>query len=202
MTKNSEPEIQYQVADLIIDVGTCRVLAGDRELPIQKLSFDLLAALLRRAPNVLTTAEIMDEVWGDVVVAEETVTQRVKLLRDALGPDRRGIVLTVRGRGFRIDAPVEVIGADDDKSELSEPSRGGGHRPRLSVGRPYVLAAMAVVASLIGLYAYLVVENNRGGTNGSTALIAEPAERTIAVVPFLNSSGNLENESLKRCCMY
>lgn len=196
MTIDSEADVQYRVADLTVDTGTCRVLDGGKEIPVQKLSFDLFVALLRRAPRVLTTAELMDAVWGDVVVAEETVTQRVKLLRDALGPDRRGIVRTVRGRGFRIDAPVDRVDGADVAGEPPRPSGGEGRRQYAARRRSYVLAVAAVVGLSVALYIYSVTEDDINATDAATTRTVGPSERTIAVVPFLNSSGNPENEYL------
>lgn len=196
MTNIPQSEMRYRVGDLIVDAGTCRLLDGDKEIPVPKLSFDLLLALLRHAPNVVTTSELMDEVWGDVVVAEETVTQRVKLLRDLLGSDRREIVRTVRGRGFRIDAPVEVIGTDGVRGAPTNQSKVKRHRRHPTARRHYLLTAAAVVLLSITLYAYFIGEREVDIVDGQTALIAEPADRTIAVVPFLNASGSPENEYL------
>ena len=76
---------RYQVADLTIDAGTWQVVRGDDTLSVPRLSFDVLLALIRAAPNTLSVDELMDEVWGNVVVNPETVTKRVELMREALG---------------------------------------------------------------------------------------------------------------------
>ena len=46
----------------------------------------------------------MREVWPEVVVNPETVTQRVKLLRQALGDsaDNPRYIVAVRGHGYRM----------------------------------------------------------------------------------------------------
>jgi DNA-binding response OmpR family regulator len=75
----------YQVDDLIIDIGLQRVTRGDIEIPLPALSFELLLALTRAAPNLVTYDQLMERVWAGVVVNPETVTQRIKLVRDALG---------------------------------------------------------------------------------------------------------------------
>ena len=42
----------YRVDDLRIDVGRRIVSRGDADIPVPKLSFDLLLVLVRAAPNV------------------------------------------------------------------------------------------------------------------------------------------------------
>jgi TolB-like protein len=95
---------QYQIADLLVDVGQQRVRRADVEIPIPKLSFDLFLALIRAAPNVVSNDELMTQVWPRVVVSPETISQRVKLLRDALGDDARApqYIARVRSRGYRL----------------------------------------------------------------------------------------------------
>jgi DNA-binding winged helix-turn-helix (wHTH) protein len=74
-------------ADLRIDAGRRIVSRGKTEIPLPKLSFDLLLTLLQHAPNVVSIDDFMQQVWPGLVVSPETVSQRVKLLRDALGDD-------------------------------------------------------------------------------------------------------------------
>lgn len=48
---------------------------------------DLLLALARAAPNLASIDFLMHQVWPGRVVSPETVSQRAKLLRGALGDD-------------------------------------------------------------------------------------------------------------------
>ena len=98
----------FDFADLRIDVGRRIVSRGKNEIPLPKLSFDLLLMLLQRAPNVVSIDDFMQQVWLGLVVSPETVSQRVKLLRDALGDDPHNAkyVAGVRGLGYRVIPPV------------------------------------------------------------------------------------------------
>ena len=78
------PRERYRIADLTVEVDTVRVLRDGGEIALPRLSFDLLVTLARRAPQVVTTEQLMDDVWPGLIVGPETVTQRVKLIRDAL----------------------------------------------------------------------------------------------------------------------
>ena len=74
----------YQVADLTVDTRRVTVLRAGQPVAVTGLSFDLLVALIEAAPRVVSQDELMDRVWSGLVVGPETVSQRIKLLRDAL----------------------------------------------------------------------------------------------------------------------
>ena len=78
---------QFCLADLHVDLGLQSVRRDSIEIPLPKLSFDVLLALARAAPNILSIDDLMSQVWKGLVVNPETVSQRIKLLRDALGDD-------------------------------------------------------------------------------------------------------------------
>lgn len=98
---------RYRLLDLTIDLARQRVERAGQPLDVAGLSFRLLACLLERADRVVGFDELMTEVWAPAVVNEETVTQRVRLLRQSLGDDARRprYVRTVRGRGYQLGAP-------------------------------------------------------------------------------------------------
>lgn len=100
----------YCAGDLLIDVGRQRVVRDNQMIALPKLSFDLLVALARAAPNLVSSEALLRQVWPRVVVGPETLNQRVKLVRDALGDDFRHprYVEGLRGRGYRLIPPVEV----------------------------------------------------------------------------------------------
>src|SRR5271163_2646758 len=103
--------MKYSLSDLRIDTGRQLVSRATDSIPLPKLSYDLLLALIRAAPNVVSLDELMQLVWPGVVVSPETVSQRVKLLRDALDDDPRvpRYIAVLRGRGYQVVAAVEEI---------------------------------------------------------------------------------------------
>jgi TolB-like protein/Flp pilus assembly protein TadD/DNA-binding winged helix-turn-helix (wHTH) protein len=101
----------YQVEDLIIDLGQERVLRGAIDIPLPHLSFELLLALVRAAPDLVTFDQLSERVWAGLVITPETISQRVKLVRDALGDDPHAprYIAGVRGRGYRMVASVRPL---------------------------------------------------------------------------------------------
>src|SRR5262245_56045783 len=100
----------YRVGDLVVDFRGARLLRGGRGAGGRGLPFDLLAARVRRAPAFVSVRDLMDEVWPKLVVGPENVSQRVKLVRAALGDDAEHprYIEGVRGKGYRVVAAVEA----------------------------------------------------------------------------------------------
>lgn len=107
----------YRFVDLTIDCGKRLVLRDRDVLNVSGLSFDLLVVLLEEAPNIVTIDELMRRVWHGVVVNPETISQRVKLLRHAIGDDARAprYISVVRGRGYRALAAVQPATEERDR---------------------------------------------------------------------------------------
>lgn len=163
MTAESGKTERYRVSGLTIDLGTCAAIYKNKTIELPRLSFDLLVALMRHAPNVVTFDKLIEEVWDGRFVAEETVTQRVKLLRDALADAgyTSQLVTTVRGRGYRLASPVE----HEEVGDVPLPTA----RPRNIA----VAAGVVVLVIAVAIYAWLQSISTMG-----------PDERSVAVLPF------------------
>ncbi len=97
-----------QLADLTIDLDRRETKRGDETLDLRGLTFDLFAVLLRGEGETVGLDRIVADVWQGEPVSNEVITQRVRLLRRALGDDPAAprYVETVRQKGYRICAVV------------------------------------------------------------------------------------------------
>lgn len=95
---------RFRIDDLTLDFALKRVYRGRKTIDLPTLSFELLAELARAAPATLSCDALIERVWNGAVVNEETVTQRVRLLRRALGDGGRHprYIVSDRGRGYRL----------------------------------------------------------------------------------------------------
>ncbi len=115
----------FIVGDLHVDVGQQRVTRAGIAIPLPNLSFQLLLALIRVAPNILSNDLLMARVWPGMIVSPETVAKRVNLLREALGDNAQEprYIAGVRSRGYRLIATVSSAPrpAPPDEGSLSAP---------------------------------------------------------------------------------
>ena len=98
----------FLVGDLHVEVGQQRVTRAGIDITLPNLSFELLLALIRVAPNFLSNDSLMARVWPGQIVTPETVAKRVNLLRVALGDSAQEprYIAGVRSRGYRLVAAV------------------------------------------------------------------------------------------------
>lgn len=192
----------YQVDDLAIDINRRRVLRRNQEIPLPELSFDVLLTLVRAAPRVVSFDELMSSAWTGLVVTPEAVTQRIKLLRHALGDESRAprYIQGVRGRGYRILAPVvELPGQESPRGATASVPHAADLAPTTSSAwitapRVLVVASIFVLFAVAAIIATIAPRDPAGADAALPASPAEAAAGTIAVLPFVNMSGHPDDE--------
>jgi TolB-like protein/Flp pilus assembly protein TadD/DNA-binding winged helix-turn-helix (wHTH) protein len=201
----------YQADDLIIDLGQRRVTRAGSDIPMSHLSFELLVTLARSAPDVVTFDQLTERVWTGLVITPETISQRVKLVRDALGDDPHAprYIAGVRGSGYRMVAPVKplkdrrrptaapavpywVKSAEEDQSTSAEApaaSTGTAPAPR---GALAWAGGMLVIAVLLAapwaITHYLRAPKPAGALISTPGSVVVQPPRTIAVLPLVDMS--------------
>jgi DNA-binding winged helix-turn-helix (wHTH) protein/tetratricopeptide (TPR) repeat protein len=79
-------------------------------IPLPPKVYQVLAYLLAQRDRVVPREELLAHVWPGVYVSEATLNSYIMAIRQALGDDGQNqrLVRTVRGRGYRFVARVEV----------------------------------------------------------------------------------------------
>lgn len=95
-----------------IDAVQRRLLRRGDLVPLPPKAFDLLLALVRARPNLVSKAELMNSLWPDTAVEESNLTQNVFQLRKALGETAHDhtFIVTVPGQGYRFVADAHQPG--------------------------------------------------------------------------------------------
>lgn len=94
------------VQDVRLDPESGRVWRGDREIRLSRKEFQLLHALMGRAGDVVSRAELMQTVWQTTFwTSSKTIDVHLGWLRRKLGDDPRCpcLITTLRGRGLRFE---------------------------------------------------------------------------------------------------
>jgi DNA-binding response OmpR family regulator len=85
----------HRFGDIDIDLGARRVSKNGEDVQLTRKEFDILVLLVRRAGDVVTRDEFLNELWGkDVYVAPRTVDTHVGTLRRKLEPDPKTLLKT------------------------------------------------------------------------------------------------------------
>ena len=139
MTEDDQTRV-LQIGDLVLDTGTRELRRGSQTIELPKLSFRLVQVLAEAAPNVVPAERLIEEVWSGRVVSPETLTQRIKLVRQALGDDASSphYIGLVRGEGYRMLADV---------GELPPAPEGFPQQVMAELGRRRVLQVALIYAA-------------------------------------------------------
>jgi TolB-like protein/DNA-binding winged helix-turn-helix (wHTH) protein len=212
----------FLVGDLRVDVGQQRITRSDAEIALPNLSFQLLVALVRAAPDVLSHDALMARVWPGLVVSPETLHKRANLLREALGDGAREsrYISAVRSRGYRLVAEVRraerlapppgaqasqtMTATPDDEPPAPDAARSETTivSTKPSAKRWLRLGLFAAAVLAIGIGARTTIRTHRANSaadipQGTDAPIGTRA-RTVAVMPFENISADANDAYLAR----
>jgi DNA-binding winged helix-turn-helix (wHTH) protein/tetratricopeptide (TPR) repeat protein len=111
MDQDPDQRTVFKAGDLELEPHTRRLRIGGRIVYAPRLSYRLLEVLIKEAPRVVSADELIEKVWQNRIVSPETITQRVKLARQAIGDDAKEpkYIAVVWGQGYRFLADVERI---------------------------------------------------------------------------------------------
>jgi predicted ATPase/DNA-binding winged helix-turn-helix (wHTH) protein len=86
------------------------LLEGDKPVRLGSRAFDILAALVERAGEVVGKDELIARAWPRTFIEESNLKFQISALRRALGDGQGGrrYVVTVPGRGYNFVAPVRI----------------------------------------------------------------------------------------------
>ena len=98
------------IDDLAIDRARRKVYRDGTVIALSGLSYKTLDALIEAAPEPLTIDELIARAWNGTAVSDAAVTQRIRLLRQALGDDVKQprYIETLRNEGYRLIPPVRT----------------------------------------------------------------------------------------------
>jgi TolB-like protein/DNA-binding winged helix-turn-helix (wHTH) protein/Tfp pilus assembly protein PilF len=224
-TPNPTPDpAGYEVDDLTLELAPRRVRRAGTVIPLKALSFDLLVALVRAAPNLLSFEQLSERVWSGLVISPETIVQRVKLLRGALGDDSQAprYIEGVRGRGYRLIAEVRplrerqgtsesIVPPSKTSEEEESPSEQAGVAATgAATSAPSVMPSAAprsarwiplgwiggtlIMAGLLAASWAILHDRGLSKPAERTSVVISPVIGSLAVLPLDNLSGDKEQE--------
>jgi TolB-like protein/DNA-binding winged helix-turn-helix (wHTH) protein/tetratricopeptide (TPR) repeat protein len=183
----------FVFGDFTLDLTRGCLRAGEHPIELRPKSFAVLLHLVQNAGRLVSKDELIQVVWPDVAVSDDSLAKCVSEVRAALRDADQRFVKTVPKRGYLLDLPVSPVGEAPElpvsvPASVAEPSTGAeaetAHLREAAVsarsrwrGRP-LLAAAAVGVSLALLALSL-----------SWRFVTAPSESdraSIAVLPFSN----------------
>jgi TolB-like protein/DNA-binding winged helix-turn-helix (wHTH) protein len=178
------PEIDLKSAETITFGGfvfltksnQLRTVEG-KSVDLRSQSAEVLSVLTARPGEIVSKDALMQAVWPDTFVTDDSLTQCIADIRRALGDDAHVIVETVPKRGYRLNAdPSDAAGSN----AVAGTERARTRSPR----RGFILAAIVLVAAAIGAY--------YGADTWRAAPVQSSDMPRIAVLPFEDMSAGAD----------
>ncbi|HZP05274.1 MAG TPA: winged helix-turn-helix domain-containing protein [Terracidiphilus sp.] len=189
----------YRFGPFVLDLRSGDLSRNGRPVRLQEKPRSLLLALAERRGELVSRRELHEHLWPEdtFVDFEDGLNAAMSKLREALDDDSQAprYIETVRGRGYRFVAKVEVLGEEEEPAPepapLSTPSDlwpipvaeqvsvpDTSRRPisRILVG---VLSSLLLVAAALWFFHWRAVH-------------ARPI--SIAVLPFANMTGDASRD--------
>ena len=156
----------YWFDDFTLDVAARKLLRGDTATALPSRAFDALVYLIERRERLVQKNELIDAIWSDVVVTDDSLTHAISVVRRALADERAHpkYIETVPRRGYRfigtvrtdeVERSVEPTTREPDAapatSQVAAPSSPRRRPTRLG----WIAAGAAAFAALIALLALL-----------------------------------------------
>src|SRR5579859_796284 len=125
---------RFRLGPWLVDPMLDTISRDGAVVKLEPRAMRLLSCLAKRAGEVSTIQELLDECWRGVVVTSQSVYQAVAQLRSALGdnPLNPTYIASIPRRGYRLVAPV--IPVEEPVGELNQVSPS--ERPSASSGVP------------------------------------------------------------------
>src|SRR5277367_5008530 len=161
------------------------VVRAGEALPVEPKAFRVLLFLLRNPHKLISKDELLDAVWNETAVSENSLTRSVALLRRVLGDDKREprYIATVPTVGYRFlcdvqmkeetlaglvtadpDPPSSEVAVDGEEEHADRPADNRWKR------RSLIAAGVGAVLLVLIVAAYFVhgAISNRAGRAPST----------------------------------
>src|SRR6476469_1376241 len=107
MADATDDQIVLCFADFVLDPGRSRLCdVSGTEIPLRPKSFDVLQLFVQRAGQMLRKDVVLDAVWPNVHVTEDSLVQCVRDIRRALRDEAGSMLRTVARKGYIFDVEV------------------------------------------------------------------------------------------------
>jgi len=101
----------YEFGPILVDTLSRQIWRNGDIVAVPSKAFDILVYLAARPDSTVPKEELINAVWRDMFVSEDSLVHSMSVLRRALGDDSANpqLIITVPRRGYRLRGPVRTL---------------------------------------------------------------------------------------------
>jgi len=111
----------YSFGEFTLDLDRGALLSAGEDIKLRPKSFEVLRYLVEHDGRLVSKDELLDAIWGNTVVTEDSVTQCLIDIRRALHDQSQKTIRTVPRRGYVFELPVTKRGGRVEASSVVSP---------------------------------------------------------------------------------
>jgi predicted ATPase/DNA-binding winged helix-turn-helix (wHTH) protein len=176
--KTEENPVRYRFADFVLDLERGALLKANREVKLRPKVFDALRFLVENRGRLVRKEELIQALWPDAFVTDDSLVQCMVELRRALEDRAQEILKTIPRRGYVFGAELNEV-KDVPVQEASAPAPRLAGSSRLPVPRTPLIGRERELAGIQQLLldpAVRLVTLTGSGGSGKTRLGLQVAE--------------------------
>jgi DNA-binding winged helix-turn-helix (wHTH) protein len=115
-------ERPFRLGEWLVEPRLNRLTRDGESIQIELKMMGVLLCLARNAAEVVTRRQLVESVWDEGFVADNTITHAVAELRKAFGDSHRNplFIETIHRRGYRLIAPVHFYEMSSFRSSATD----------------------------------------------------------------------------------
>jgi transcriptional activator of cad operon len=162
---------------------------------LEERTMRLLLCLAEHPGEIVSIEDLLNQVWSDVTVTQDSVYQAVTSLRRLLGDDPKqpAYIATVPRLGYRMVATVSPWTDQRTDPQPDHSAALTNTAPRRRTGFTWV-AGSALCLALVVLVAFQFRGKIANNSHAPAAAVAPQSENSIAVLPFLDLTEGMKEE--------
>src|SRR3954451_7524657 len=104
--------MMFRFGEYTLDLAQGCLRTADREVDLRPKSFAVLRCLVENAGRLVTKEELIEAVWPNVTVTDESLARCISEIRQAIADADQKIIKTMPRRGYRFSMLVSQQPAD------------------------------------------------------------------------------------------
>lgn len=156
---------KFSFGDVTVDPQSNLITVVGKEKRLEPKLIALLMYLAQHSRQVITRQQITDTIWAGVIVGEESITQAIFSLRNALGDDakRPKYIETIPKKGYRFVADIVDIESQKIEAIPDTPQRH------------WITAGLQVILTLLSFMAWHLLKSKPNYEVGSVLPVTKLA---------------------------